>query len=76
MKVFKLVFAALLFLTLGNLTSAQVKHKIKGHIEGVKDTSIYLANYYGNKLYYNDTAYVDSKGNFSFDGKPYNECGK
>jgi thiol-disulfide isomerase/thioredoxin len=76
MKVFKLVFAAVLFLTLGNLTSAQVKHKIKGHIEGLKDTSIYLANYYGNKLYYNDTAYVDSKGNFSFDGKPYNECGK
>ena len=56
--------------------SAQSKYKIKGHIEGLKDTSIYLANYYGNKLYYNDTAMVDSKGNFAFDGKPYNECGK
>jgi thiol-disulfide isomerase/thioredoxin len=55
---------------------AQSKFKIKGHIEGLKDTSIYLANYYGNKLYYNDTARVDSKGNFAFDGKPYKECGK
>ena len=49
---------------------------IKGNIAGLKDTSVYLANYYGNKLYYNDTAAVDSKGNFSFPGKPYNECGK
>jgi thiol-disulfide isomerase/thioredoxin len=56
--------------------AAQSKYKIKGHIEGLKDTSIFLANYYGNKLYYNDTALVDSKGNFAFDGKPYNECGK
>jgi len=55
---------------------AQSKFKIKGHVEGLKDTSIFLANYYGNKLYYNDTALVDSKGNFAFDGKPYNECGK
>lgn len=55
---------------------AQSKFKIKGHIEGLKDTSIYLANYYGNKLYYNDTAFVDGKGNFAFDGKPFKECGK
>lgn len=55
---------------------AQSKYKIKGHIEGLRDTSIYLANYYGNKLYYNDTAMVDGKGNFFFEGKPYDECGK
>jgi thiol-disulfide isomerase/thioredoxin len=59
-----------------NLFFAQNKFKIKGHIEGLADTSIYLANYYGNKLYYNDTAQVDHKGNFFFEGKPYNECGK
>ncbi len=49
---------------------------ISGKISGLKDTAVYLANYYGNKLYYNDTARVDAKGNFSFEGKPYNECGK
>jgi thiol-disulfide isomerase/thioredoxin len=52
------------------------KYTIKGHIEGLKDTVVFLANYYGNKLYYNDTSRVDSKGNYSFKGKPYNECGK
>lgn len=58
------------------MAQAQVKHTIKGNIKGLKDTTIYLANYYGNKLYYNDTTQVDSKGNFTFKGKPYNECGK
>jgi hypothetical protein len=75
-----LFLAALLVTVAGNAQSSKAstpsKYKIKGHIEGLKDTSIYLANYYGNKLYYNDTAFVDSKGNFAFDGKPYNECGK
>jgi thiol-disulfide isomerase/thioredoxin len=63
-------------IVMGLSLSAQSKYKIKGHIEGLKDTSIYLANYYGNKLYYNDTARVDSKGYFAFDGKPFKECGK
>ncbi|MBL7943911.1 MAG: DUF5106 domain-containing protein [Flavobacteriales bacterium] len=56
--------------------NAKSPYTIKGHITGLKDTAVYLANYYGNKLYYNDTARVDAKGNFSFEGKPYNECGK
>lgn len=55
---------------------AQVKTTIKGNIKGLKDTTVYLANYYGNKLYYNDTTRVDSKGNYTFKGKPYNESGK
>jgi peroxiredoxin len=52
------------------------RYTISGKISGLKDTAVYLANYYGNKLYYNDTARVDAKGNFSFEGKPYSECGK
>lgn len=51
-------------------------HEIRGVVRDLRDTNIYLANYYGNKLYYNDTARVDSKGHFRFDGKPFNECGK
>lgn len=57
-------------------TKATSKYSVKGKINGLKDTVVYLANYYGNKLYYNDTSRVDSKGNFYFKGKPYNECGK
>ena len=51
-------------------------HDIRGLVRDLRDTNIYLANYYGNKLYYNDTARVDAHGRFRFDGKPFNECGK
>jgi thiol-disulfide isomerase/thioredoxin len=64
------------FMVLTQLATAQVKHTIKGHIEGTTDTIIYLANYYGNKLYYNDTTTIDKKGNFTFPGKAFKECGK
>lgn len=51
-------------------------YKIKGHIDGLKDTVVYLGNYFGKSLYYNDTARVDINGNFEFKGKPANEIGK
>lgn len=35
-------------------------------VHGVEDTVVYLANYYGEKLFYADTAYADSKGRFGF----------
>lgn len=73
MRISILIFFSLFFAA---QTNAQVKHKISGHIEGCVDTVIYLANYYGNKLYYNDTTTIDKKGNFSFPGKPFKECGK
>ena len=57
-------------------TPEKMPYTIKGTIRDLKDTTIYLANYYGNKLYYNDTTKVDSKGKFEFQGKPVNECGK
>ncbi|MCB0761908.1 MAG: redoxin domain-containing protein, partial [Flavobacteriales bacterium] len=53
-----------------------VDYTIKGQIKGISDTTVYLANYYGNKLYYNDTTYCDKNGNFSFMGKPFDEQGK
>ena len=79
MKRLNLFFTATLVLW-STLVLAQTKptskYSVKGKINGLKDTVVYLANYYGNKLYYNDTSRVDSKGNFYFKGKPYNECGK
>ncbi len=46
------------------------------HVKNVKDTAVYLANYYGNKLYYADTAYANAKGDFSFKAVPEENQGK
>ena len=81
MKFMKAKSLFFLLISLSTFANAQNKkadlpYSIKGHIEGLQNVDIYLANYYGNKLYYNDTCHVDAKGNYSFEGKPFNECGK
>ncbi len=43
-------------------------YHIKVQITGIKDTVCYLANYYGDKTYLTDTAKVDKKGRFVFEG--------
>jgi peroxiredoxin len=49
-------------------------YKIKVKINGYKDTVCYLANYYGAKQYYKDTAYFDKNGVCTFTGnKPLPE---
>lgn len=42
------------------------KRRLEFHIKGAEKDTIYLANYYGNKLYYSDTAVADAKGNIVF----------
>ncbi len=42
------------------------KRTIEVQIEGAAKDTIYLANYYGNKLFYNDTAIADAKGKVVF----------
>ncbi len=50
------------------------EHPYHFQIHGVKDTVVYLANYYGEKLFYADTAYADAQGKLSFKAiKPENE---
>lgn len=44
-------------------------HSIKIRIKGIADTAVYLANYYGPKLYYVDTAAADAKGLCEFNGE-------
>ena len=46
------------------------------HIDGLSNDTIYLANYYGAKLFYNDTAVTDVNGTVTFAGKPFEEGGK
>lgn len=46
------------------------------HVENLNKDTVYLANYYGDKLYYADTAFADSNGDFSFKKLPDDEQGK
>lgn len=78
MKVF---FATIFFVLTGFFAISQkkefsLKYAIKGNIDGLHDVDVYLANYYGNKLYFNDTCHVDAEGNYIFSGKEFKECGK
>jgi len=55
----------ILFILLSNIGFSQ-DNPYHFQVTGAEDTVIYLANYYGEKLYYADTARADNSGNFSF----------
>ena len=61
----KRIQALLLFICLVNLANAQ---KIRIKVLGQKDTTVHLIKYYGQKLYYADTAEMKN-GEVIFDGK-------
>src|SRR5476651_289973 len=48
--------------------SKKTTYNLKFKVNGLKDSACYLANYYGDKQYIQDTARMDSKGNFTFEG--------
>jgi peroxiredoxin len=73
MKGILLTFVALTGFVL-QINAQENPYKFK--VEGLKDTVVYLANYYGEKLYYADTAQADHKGNFSFGAIPEENQGK
>lgn len=63
------LLALLLFLALFKTSVAAPKgYKITVKLSNSKDTCLYLAHYYGNKQYLDDTAYLGKKGVFEFDG--------
>lgn len=51
-------------------------YELKFKVRGAEDTTVYLANYFGSKLYYKDTARTDSKGEFIFEGSEELPTGK
>lgn len=63
----------LIFITgLSNQLLAQKSEgfSIKGKVKGLKDTTVFLAHYFGyNQQVIKDTATVDSEGNFHFTGE-------
>jgi thiol-disulfide isomerase/thioredoxin len=60
-----------LFMSVGAMAQQQMvsNYEIKLKIKNTENDTVYLANYLGKKLYYYDTAYVDSKGVSIFKGK-------
>jgi len=53
---------------ISSFSFAQQGYNIKFQITGLKDTTIYLGNYYGETTYVKDTARVNGKGEFTFEG--------
>ena len=72
MKIlFRILSISLLFI-FTNVSFAQTKEgfSIKGKINGIKDTTVFLAHYFGyNQQVIKDTAKVDAQGNFHFEGE-------
>ncbi|MFA6923465.1 MAG: DUF4369 domain-containing protein [Bacteroidales bacterium] len=67
MKKIKNFLFLILAISISNCLFAQKdSYNIKIQIKGLKDTVCYLANYYGDKQYIQDSARVDSKGNLFF----------
>ncbi len=56
-------------LFLASTALAQEGYQIKFKVQGWKDTTAYLGHYYGESTYLKDTAHVNGKGEFVFDGK-------
>ncbi len=60
----QVLFACVLMLS--GIISAQ--HKLEFKVVGAEDSTLNLIRYYGEKLYYADTAVADKTGKVSFDG--------
>ena len=56
----------LLALLAAGTLQAQEQRRLEFVVEGAGNDTLYLANYYGNKLYYADTAVADDKGRALF----------
>lgn len=65
----KWIFMFVLLAVGTQLNAQKNAYSYKFKVAGLQDTTIYLANYYGGKLYFNDTTNINSKGEFSFSGK-------
>ncbi|MDE0980153.1 MAG: DUF5106 domain-containing protein [Flavobacteriales bacterium] len=73
------LFACLLLtaFSIGSIGTLDAQsHSIDVTIDGVSGDTIYLAHYYGNKMYYADTTIADVNGYIHFKGRLAEECGK
>lgn len=62
------IFGMIVLLNMpGYASSSSDGFHVKVNIEGISDTVLYMANYYGDKTYLTDTAFRDKKGRFVFE---------
>ena len=72
-----ITFASIALLTApSNVNAQSPDYVIDVTVEGLSNDTVYLAHYYGNKLYYADTAVTSASGQVVFPGRPYEKCGK
>jgi len=64
-----ILLLAISFVGINTNAQETKNYNLKFKIDGLSDTIIYLANYYGGKQYYKDTADVDANGRFAFVGE-------
>lgn len=66
----KLIFKhyLVLFMLISTIGLYADGYKLTLSFEGINDSVCYLANYYGDKTYLTDTAYLDKSGNYIFEG--------
>ncbi|MBK8584647.1 MAG: DUF5106 domain-containing protein [Bacteroidetes bacterium] len=62
------MFAAICILTSSVFAKDDNGYEIKVHIEGLRDTGLYLGNHYGDKQYVRDTIRLDQNGWGTFKG--------
>ncbi|MFU8843143.1 MAG: redoxin domain-containing protein [Bacteroidales bacterium] len=65
----KIIIVLGILLVAGFTASASPGYKITIKIDGMEDTVLYLAHYFGDKTYLADTAYHSKKGHFVFQGE-------
>lgn len=66
-KTCKITISILIFLH-STVSCANKGHEIKVQVQGISDTSSYLAYHFGERQYLKDTVDVDSDGRFVFSG--------
>jgi peroxiredoxin len=66
--IWKFCFVLSLLLIAASSKVRAAGYEIKVHIGGLKDTSIYLGNHYGDKQYVKDTVRLDGNGWATFKG--------
>ncbi len=74
-KTLALGFYTAMSLT-GQLAAQTNDYVIDVTIDGLSSDTVYLAHYYGNKLYYADTAVTSASGQVVFPGRTFEKCGK
>lgn len=65
----KLLLTLFIIIPLVSFSQNKPGYSFKFKIDGLKDTTTYLGYYYDESTYVRDTARVNSKGEFMFDGK-------